>query len=227
MRLAGTSAPIIFHTFTPVTLKLCYPLIADFRQLTLVIASSGHISETTINECVGEPTHSEDNLELPVPFLLIFIIVPVIELAVLIKVGSYIGVLWTVALILLTAFIGVGLLRVQGLATLMRASQRMQDGQLPARELAEGFLLAMAGALLLTPGFVTDAFGFALLVPGVRGAMAGSVMNMLKVRAVGGMGGMHQTFRQPEREVHPQRDSEIQHHPHRPEVIDGEYKRED
>jgi len=164
-----------------------------------------------------------------VPFLLIFILVPMIELAVLIKVGSHIGVLWTVALIFLTAIIGVAVLRVQGLSTLMRASQRMNEGQLPARELAEGFLLALAGALLLTPGFVTDAFGFLLLVPGVRGAMAGSVMNMLKVRAAGSMQGQfrHHSNGRDEREVHPHRDPEIHHNPHRPDVIDGEYKRED
>lgn len=83
------------------------------------------------------------------PLLFIFIIVPLAELAVLIKVGSYIGILWTFALILLTATIGVSILRVQGLSTLMRASQKLQDGGLPAKELAEGFLLALAGALSL------------------------------------------------------------------------------
>ena len=107
------------------------------------------------------------------PLLFIFILVPMIELAVLIKVGSHIGVLWTLALIFLTAIIGVTLLRAQGLATLMRAGQRLQEGQLPAQELAEGFLLALAGALLITPGFVTDAIGFTLLLPGVRGHFAG------------------------------------------------------
>ncbi|MEC8523524.1 MAG: FxsA family protein, partial [Pseudomonadota bacterium] len=101
------------------------------------------------------------------PLLIIFILVPMAELAVLIKVGSAIGVLWTLALIFLTAIIGVHLLRQQGLATLMKANERMQQGALPAQELAEGFLLALAGALLLTPGFLTDAFGFSLLMPGV------------------------------------------------------------
>jgi len=160
-----------------------------------------------------------------VPLLLIFIVVPLAELAVLIKVGSAIGILPTFALIFLTAIIGVTLLRAQGLATLMRASERMQQGSLPAQELAEGFLLALAGALLLTPGFLTDAFGFSLLMPGVRGAMAGSLMKRFKPNIVNPMD-MNQGFGQrPD-------DPLSQHRPQQPrrdggDVIEGDYKRED
>jgi UPF0716 protein FxsA len=74
----------------------------------------------------------------------------------------------TVGLILLTAVIGATLLRKQGLQTLMRANQRLQAGEIPAVEMFQGFMLALGGAFLLTPGFVTDTFGFALLVPSVR-----------------------------------------------------------
>ncbi|MDO6749638.1 FxsA family protein, partial [Gilvimarinus sp. 1_MG-2023] len=81
------------------------------------------------------------------PFLVLFIVVPLLELAVLIKVGGYIGVIWTLVIIFLTAIIGVNILKKQGMDVLMRASQKMQEGTLPARELAEGFLLALAGAL--------------------------------------------------------------------------------
>ena len=112
------------------------------------------------------------------PLFIIFIIIPVIEITVLIKVGGFLGLLPTIGLILLTAMIGVTLLRVQGLSTLMRASESMQRGGLPAKEMAEGFLLALAGALLLTPGFVTDAFGFALLTPGIRGQLANKVLKL-------------------------------------------------
>lgn len=94
----------------------------------------------------------------------------------LITVGGYFGALPTVGLVMLTALIGVALLRRQGLATLMRAQDNMQRGVLPAREMAEGIMLAVAGALLLTPGFVTDAFGFALLTPAFRGWLAARVM---------------------------------------------------
>lgn len=177
------------------------------------------------------------------PLLLIFIIVPMIELAVLIQVGSYIGVLWTLALIFITAIIGVRLLKLQGLSTLMRAQQRLAEGGIPAQELAEGFLLALAGALLLTPGFLTDAFGFSLLMPGVRGAMAGSVMKMLKPKMMmGGFGKMGQPGQQPHGsphepgEAHRSFQSAAQgqaakgrvHRNDGPKnVIDGEYRRED
>lgn len=99
---------------------------------------------------------------------LLFILVPIVEMMVLIKVGEQIGALNTVGLVVLTAFIGVAMLRQQGLATLLRANQRMSEGALPAEELLEGILLAVGGALLLTPGFVTDAFGFCCLLPFTR-----------------------------------------------------------
>ncbi|MDX1452532.1 MAG: FxsA family protein [Oleiphilaceae bacterium] len=103
---------------------------------------------------------------------LIFVVTPVIELTLLIKVGGLIGVGWTVALVLTTAFIGVNLLRRQGLQTLFTAQKKMQEGQIPLKEVAEGMMLAVAGAFLLTPGFVTDTAGFLLLTPGVRQAVA-------------------------------------------------------
>jgi len=77
-------------------------------------------------------------------------------------------VLPTVFLVMLTAVIGIYLLRRQGLSTLTRGMQKMQQGELPAHEMAEGLLLAIAGALLLTPGFVTDGVGFILLTPILR-----------------------------------------------------------
>lgn len=157
------------------------------------------------------------------PLLLIFVILPIIELTVLIKVGSHIGVLWTLALIFLTAIVGVTLLRAQGLATLMRASRKLEEGTVPAQELAEGFLLALAGALLITPGFVTDAFGFALLVPALRHKFLGSVLKMLQLRSVGGMSRTvyeeQEVFRRPEQQIH--RNSG------QTDIIDGEYRRED
>nr|WP_246624848.1 FxsA family protein [Oceanobacter mangrovi] len=157
---------------------------------------------------------------------MIFIVVPLIELAVLIKVGSYIGVLWTVLIIFLTAVLGVRILKQQGMGVLMRAQQKMNEGALPASELAEGFLLALAGALLLTPGFVTDAVGFALLVPQIRRSMLGNVMKVIKPRVVvgGGFGQRPQAdpFQQP-RSEQPKQGV----HGHRPETIDGEYRRED
>ena len=100
--------------------------------------------------------------------LIIFMLVPVIEMWILIEVGGWIGVLPTIALITLTATLGLSLLKRQGLSTLMIARRKMDEGSIPASELVSGVMIAVGGALLLTPGFVTDAIGFALLIPQTR-----------------------------------------------------------
>lgn len=97
--------------------------------------------------------------------LLLFILVPLGEIYVLIQVGGVIGALPTIGLVVLTALMGALLIRHQGLSTLARAQRSMEEGQLPATELLEGAVILVSGALLLTPGFVTDAIGFACLVP--------------------------------------------------------------
>lgn len=97
-----------------------------------------------------------------------FLIIPIIEVYILIQVGSVIGAGWTILLVVLTAVIGVKLLRQQGISTLMRANQAMSQGQIPAMEMMEGLLLAVGGALLITPGFFTDMIGFLCLLPFTR-----------------------------------------------------------
>lgn len=104
---------------------------------------------------------------MPYVFLL-FILMPIIEIAVLIQIGGALGLLPTLAIIVATAVIGTIMLRQQGLATLAKARGRMASGQLPAEQLMEGVLLLIGGVLLLTPGFVTDAFGFFCLLPFTR-----------------------------------------------------------
>ena len=94
--------------------------------------------------------------------------VPLIEIGLFIEIGGWIGLWPTLALVVLTAMIGSWQLRAQGLATLARGREQLDRGQLPARELFDGFCLVIAGALLLTPGFMTDAIGLALFVPGFR-----------------------------------------------------------
>lgn len=111
---------------------------------------------------------------------LIFLVVPVVEIYILIQVGQVIGALWTVLFVVLTAVIGVQLLKQQGLSTMSRAQARMNQGELPAQELIEGMALMLSGAFLLTPGFVTDAFGFLLLIPATRKALMQVVINRLK-----------------------------------------------
>jgi UPF0716 protein FxsA len=100
------------------------------------------------------------------PFL--FLIVPVLEITVFIKVGSRIGVLPTILLVLATAVAGATLLRVQGFGVLSRIRMQMEAGQLPGRELGNGAMILAAGVLLLTPGFITDTIGLLLFVPAVR-----------------------------------------------------------
>ncbi|MBQ0831252.1 FxsA family protein [Marinobacter sp.] len=100
--------------------------------------------------------------------LFVFIIMPIAEMAVLIQVGGMIGVFNTIGFVLLTAVLGAWLLRQQGMATLLKANQRLNSGELPAKEVAEGLILAVGGVLLITPGFITDTIGFLCLIPFTR-----------------------------------------------------------
>ena len=102
---------------------------------------------------------------------LLFILVPLVEIYFLIQVGSVIGAIPTIGLVVFTALLGAMLLRFQGMTTLQRTRMTMAQGQVPAIEMLEGVLLLFAGALLLTPGFFTDAIGFAFLVPPLRQAL--------------------------------------------------------
>lgn len=99
---------------------------------------------------------------------ILFIVIPIIEMWLLIEIGSYIGAFNTIFLVVLTAFIGILLLKRQGANTLLRARNRLKQAQIPAREMVDGLFLGVAGALLLTPGFFTDVVGFACLIPGIR-----------------------------------------------------------
>lgn len=101
----------------------------------------------------------------------------------LIEVAGYIDAWPTIGLVMLTAVVGVALLKRQGLATLTRGMRRAQQGQMPATEMAEGILLAVAGALLITPGFVTDIVGFTLLFPPSRIVIAKALMSRVVMHA--------------------------------------------
>jgi len=105
------------------------------------------------------------------PLFLLLIALPLIEIALFIKVGGLIGLWPTIAIVLLTAAAGTMLLRAQGLAALGQVQTRLQAGENPAPALAHGALILVAGLLLLTPGFFTDALGLLLLVPPVRAAV--------------------------------------------------------
>jgi UPF0716 protein FxsA len=100
--------------------------------------------------------------------LLLFIVVPIAELAVIIQVGQAIGVLWTIAILVADSILGSLLMRSQGRAAWRRFDEALQAGRPPAREVLDGVLVIFGGALLLTPGFLTDIFGLVLLIPPTR-----------------------------------------------------------
>ena len=96
---------------------------------------------------------------------LLFAVIPVIELAILIKVGSYFGVFNTVLIVILTAIIGAYMVRSEGISVLTSIQRNMQQGIFPEDDLIGGAMILVAGALLLTPGFFTDIMGFLMVFP--------------------------------------------------------------
>ncbi len=139
---------------------------------------------------------------------LAFVSVPLIEIALFIQVGGAIGLWPTLAVVIVTAMIGTFLVRNQGalaMGNLQRSFSELND---PTEPLAHGAMILIAGALLLTPGFFTDAVGFALLMPPVRAGVLKYLQSRVKVQSFS-MGGTHS---------HPSR-----RHDHGPDVIDGEF----
>jgi len=117
---------------------------------------------------------------MPLVILALFIGIPLIEIYLFIAVGGWIGVWPTIGLVILTALVGTTLLRQQGLATLARAQAETEANRLPVRELFDGVCLLFGGMLLLTPGFMTDAFGLALLLPQLRGLIGRGLWKLLQ-----------------------------------------------
>ena len=139
--------------------------------------------------------------------LLAFVAVPLIEIALFIQVGGAIGLWPTLFIVLLTAIIGTWLVRTQGamaIGNLQRSFSELDD---PTEPLAHGAMILIAGALLLTPGFFTDAVGFALLMPPVRVAVFAYLRKRVRVQSFS-MGATHTTHRR---------------HPQQPDIIDGEF----
>ncbi len=138
---------------------------------------------------------------------LLFLTVPFVEIYLLLQIGGIVGIFPTVFLVVFTAVLGAWLLRQQGFATLRRFQENIAKGEIPAYEMIEGPILLIGGILLLTPGFFTDAIGFACLLPMTRKAMAKYVLENHLLQAQQGS-----PFQQPQAEQ---------------DVIEGEYKKED
>lgn len=117
-------------------------------------------------------------------FGLAFLVVPIVELLLFIWVQDRIGLGWTLLGIVITAIIGAGLVRRQGMAVWSRFQSEMVEGGMPARQLAHGAMVLVGGALLLTPGFLTDAIGLALMVPAIREFVRRAGLRIIERRAI-------------------------------------------
>ena len=144
---------------------------------------------------------------------LAFVAVPLIEITLFIQVGGAIGLGWTLAIVVLTALIGTSLMRTQGALAMSQIKSSLSEVRDPTEPLVHGAMILFAGALLLTPGFFTDAVGFALLVPGIRKVAFQAIRKNIKV---GGNVNMSGGFQDQRRRKEP-------HRPMQGDVIDGEY----
>ena len=118
---------------------------------------------------------------------LVFVVTPIVELAVIVQVAGSTGVLNTIGLLVLVSVVGAWLVRREGLGILRRARREAAAGRIPGREIVDGLLVLAAGALMLTPGFVTDAVGLALLFPPTRALVrAGATRRLTRSVANGG-----------------------------------------
>ena len=118
------------------------------------------------------------------PLALLFIAIPIAELAVIIQVGQAIGVWWTIGLLVADSLIGSWLMRHQGRASWRRFNEAVYGGRIPTREVLDGALVIFGGALLLTPGFITDILGLVLLIPPSRALVRGIVSRRIAHRMV-------------------------------------------
>lgn len=112
--------------------------------------------------------------------LAVFIVIPLIELIILIKVGSYIGLWPTILIVVLTGIVGASLARYQGFVIINKIRSDVSSGRVPARELIDGLLILIGGIVLLTPGFITDICGFFLLIPFTRNLIKGFVRSQFE-----------------------------------------------
>ena len=117
---------------------------------------------------------------------LLLLIVPLAEIAAFVIIGREIGVFWTLAMVFVTAVLGSILLRVQGFGLIARIQRESEAGRVPGRELVHGVMILIAGVLLLTPGFITDAIGFLLFVPAIRDAGWQLIKSRISVVTMGG-----------------------------------------
>ncbi len=113
---------------------------------------------------------------------LAFTIIPILEIYLLIEIGSIFGALTAITLVILTGFLGAFMARMQGLQTLFRIQESLREGRMPSGELLDALLIVIAGLVLLTPGFLTDSAGFLLLIPTTRNSIIFWLRRQIKLR---------------------------------------------
>ena len=114
--------------------------------------------------------------------LLAFTIIPIIEIYLLIEIGSIFGALTAITLVILTGFLGAFMARMQGLQTLFRIQESLREGRMPSGELLDALLIVIAGVVLLTPGFLTDSAGFLLLIPTTRNSIISWLQRQIELK---------------------------------------------
>jgi UPF0716 protein FxsA len=123
-----------------------------------------------------------------------FIFLPILELWLLFKVDAHLGLGATLLIVVMTGFIGAWLARAQGLMVMLQIQRDFAEGRMPAPRLLDGVMILIAGALLITPGLITDTVGFALLLPAVRAFVRGWLRRKMEQKLRDGT--MHVTFRE-------------------------------
>ena len=177
------------------------------RQFSTAISPDWYFTSRSDHATLSAQFTKMLNIMFRLLFIL-FICVPILEIYLLIKVGSAIGAMPTVGIVVATAVIGAFLLKQQGISTIQRVQNQMARGQIPAMEMMEGLVLVFCGALLLTPGFFTDTIGFIGLVPALRQA----IIRWLLRHAI---------------PLGPNGGGPTNNSRHKPDFLEGDFKRED
>ncbi|WP_122521270.1 FxsA family protein [Pseudomonas viridiflava] len=160
-------------------------------------------------------------------FLLMFLLFPVLELFILVRVGMSIGFLWTFLLVLATSMLGLFVMRVAGFATALRARESLSRGELPAQQMLEGLMVAVGGGLLLLPGFISDILGVICLLPVTRRLLISKVRQRAEAQAMRQRAFADDLQSRADEQAANSRTHAIHQPAREPDVIEGEFEHRD
>ncbi|KIQ34110.1 MULTISPECIES: FxsA family protein [Pseudomonas syringae group] len=160
-------------------------------------------------------------------FLLMFLLFPVLELFILVRVGMSIGFLWTFLLVLATSMLGLFVMRVAGFATALRARESLSRGELPAQQMLEGLMVAVGGGLLLLPGFISDILGVICLLPVTRRLLISKVRQRAEAQAMRQRAFADDLQSRADEQAANSRTHAIHQPTREPDVIEGEFEHRD